>query len=429
MGQKALQVASTGMVGGNLAKAAGLLVPQTERYIALSAAQINGSLATSKLMNAQTVKALGAGVWQGVLEGVAAEAMIQATMAKNPTLDQQDAGDIAWNMMLGGAVSGVVGGAFTAAGIFGKLKQKIGLERIAREPWTNKPPTSSLSSPDEKIVTTAWNMEATAWPWANKMILQNGEVVANNFDVTSQLYNTKMTKGLQDIRLAIHEMVPKDKVMGNMVANAATPHIDNINSGMLKQGYSQAYFQSFAGAKEIGRALEETASEAVVRKAIAAGDTDIIMPSARWVRLHGDNVGSVFDELPPVLSAADYAASPSQLLAQIEKRGFTISGKDAKTWSVLNLKGQHAHIEAEHRYIWARHSLAKGTGLIKEGTVVSEFDFPVLQALFRDDKTEAWRKIKIQRGEGPTLELWTPSSKTELLNLLKENKMEAASRS
>lgn len=428
MGQKALQAASTGMVGGNLAKATGLLVPNVERYIGLSAAQINGSLATAKLMNANTAKALGAGVWQGVLEGLAAEAMIQATMAKNPILDQQDAGDIAWNMMFGGAVSGVVGGAFTAAGVFGKLKQKVGLERIAREPWTNRPGLSSASSPDEAIIRMAWDAEATAMPWANKMILDSGEVVSNNFDVNKELYKTKLTKNFQDIRLAMHSMTNGDKVMGNMVANAASPQIDMLNTGAFKPGYAQNYFQNFAGAKEIGRALEETASEAAARKLLQAGDTEVTMPAARWIRLHGDDVGSVFDEVPPVLSAADYVTSPSALLAQVEKRGFTISGKNAKTWSVLDLKGPHAHIEAEHRYIWARHSLSKGTGLIKEGTVVSEFDFPVLQALFRDDKTEAWRKIKIQRGEGPSLELWTPGSKAELLNLIKENKMEAAAK-
>jgi hypothetical protein len=73
MGQKALQASSFGMVGGNIGKAVGLLTPSVERHLNASAATINASQATAKLMNASTVRALGAGVWQGVLEGFAAE--------------------------------------------------------------------------------------------------------------------------------------------------------------------------------------------------------------------------------------------------------------------------------------------------------------------------------------------------------------------
>lgn len=433
MGQKALLgAAGSGFIGGNLGAATGLLAPNVAKYINLSAAQINGSMATAKLMNAKTVQALGAGVWQGVLEGFAAEAMVQATMAKNPILDQQDAGDIAWNMLFGGAVSGVVGGAFSAATTFGKLKQSIGRERIARQPFTNRPALSATTQPDERIIRMAWDMESTAMPWANRFITESGEVLDNNFLVNKELYKTKLTKDGQEIRLAIHSMVPHDRVMGNMVANAATPNIDPV-TGYAITGYSQRYFQNFAGARDIGRALEETASEAAAKKLrldqLAAGlpEGDIPMPQARWLRLHGEGAGDMFDELPAVLSAADYAASPSALLAQVENRGFTIHGKNAKIWSVLELTGPKAHLEAEHRYIWARHSLSRGTNLIKEGTVVGEFDFPVLQALYKDPK-EAWRKIKIQRGEGPTLELWTPGSRQELFQLLVDNKMDAAAK-
>ena len=428
MGQKVLQTASaTGFLGGNLGAATGLLVPNTMKYVSASAELINRSMATSKLMNAKTVQALGAGVWQGVLEGFAAEAMIQATMAKNPILDQQDAGDVAWNMMLGGAISGVVGGAFTAATLFGKLKQSVGLERKGREYVTNRLTFSASTAPDERIIQTAWSMESTAMPWAGKMILESGEVVENNFRVDNQLYKIKMAKDSQEIRTAIRSMAPKDNVLGNMVANAASPHIDNVTTGTFRPGFAQGYFQNFAGAREIGRALEETPLEKAVREAMKRGEPDMAMPASQWLRLHGEGAGDIFDALPPVLSAADYAASPSALLAQVEARGFTLSGKDAKIWSVLNLKGKHAHIEAEHRYIWARHSLAKSTSLIKEGTKVGEFDFPVLQALYQDPK-EAWRSIKIVRGEGPTLELWTPATKQELFQLLVDNKMDAAAK-
>ena len=430
MGQKALQAASSGMIGGNLGKAVGLLAPNVDKYIKLSAAQINSSMATSKLMNGRTVQALGAGAWQGVLEGFAAEAMIQATMAKNPIVDQQDAGDVAWNMMLGGAVGGVVGGAFTAAGTFGKLKNLVGLERQNRAPFTSREAFAAATPADERIAQLAWSMESSAMPIRLKTA--SGEVIENNFAVNTELYKVKFTKDSQEIRSAIHTMTPKDNILGNMVANASTPSLDPT-TGLLKPGYAQNYFDNFMGARDIVRPLQESPAEALAKKAradaVKAGlpETDVPMPSARWVKLHGEGAGDVFDELPKVMSLADYHASPSAVMAAVSNYGFRISGKDSKMWSVLNLKGEKGHLEAQARYIWAKHSLAKSTGLIKEGTVVSEWDFPVLQALFKDEK-DAWSKIKIQRGEGPSLELWTPGSKKELLEVLKKNKMDAAAK-
>lgn len=427
MGQKALQAASGGMVGGNLGRAVGLLAPNTDKYIRLSAASINNSLATSKLMNARTVQALGSGAWQGVLEGFAAEAMIQATMAKNPIVDSQDAGDIAWNMFLGGAVSGVIGGAFTAAGVFGKLKNLVGMERKAREPFTNRASLATATPADERIVQMAWDAERSAVPFEASVTLPDGTLLQNNFSVNKELYKTKLTKNLQDIREGVRELAKADNILGNMVANASSPILDAASPALYKPGYAQAYFDNFAGAKEIVRPLAESALEKEVAQAIKQGIPDVPTTSARWISLHGENAGTVFDEMPKVLSLADRASSPQAVLAEVEKYGFTLKGKGNKTWSVLEQTGKNAHLEAEARYIWARHSFSKSTGLIKEGTVVSEWDFPVLQALFKD-KDDAWAKIQIQRGEGPSADLWKPGSKQEFLEMLKENKLNASAK-
>lgn len=427
MGQKALQAGmSSGYIGGNLAKAAGLLAPNTSKYISLSAQQINSSLATTKLLNAQTVKALGSGVWQGVLEGVAAEAMIQATLAKNPLVSQQDAGDIAWNMFLGGAVSGVIGGAFSAASTMGKLKQLVGLEKKAREPFTNRPSLATATPADERIVQLAWDAEMTAVPFEASIKGADGEIISNNFAVNKEFYRNKVNKNFQEIRIATRELAEKDDVLGNMVANASSPKVNLTTTGDFIPGFAQGYFENFAGAKALARPMVKTSLEEAAEKAIKEGAEDVILPQTKFLRLHGEGAGSTFDSIPPVLSLADYAKSPADVLKQVDNYAFGI-GKDKKIWSALELKGPKAHLEAEARYIWARHSLSKSTGLLKEGTVIGEFDFPVLQALFKD-KDEAWRKIKILRGEGPSAEMWTPGSKQELMEMLAENKMEAASR-
>ena len=84
----------TGKIGGNLAKAAGLLVPKTNLYLDDAIAAINSSTTTLKLLNANTTKAIASGLYQNVLEAAAFETAVQVTMFKSPILEQQDIGDI-----------------------------------------------------------------------------------------------------------------------------------------------------------------------------------------------------------------------------------------------------------------------------------------------------------------------------------------------
>src|SRR4029077_11511762 len=68
-GQRVLQAAKVeGMIGGNLGKAMGILSPNVDKYTKLAAAEINSSLNATSLLNVNTVRAIGAGAWQGVLE-------------------------------------------------------------------------------------------------------------------------------------------------------------------------------------------------------------------------------------------------------------------------------------------------------------------------------------------------------------------------
>ena len=162
MGQKALMGAKAGMVGGNIGKAMGLLVPQTERYVAMAAQEINASMGAASLLNTNTVKAIGAGFWQNTLEAAAFETFVQASMAKNATLEHQTLGDVATNIAVGGVLGGAIFATAGSASIFGKLKGKVAEERVARMPFAETPTFAGKTSPADKIIGLGWDTEMSA---------------------------------------------------------------------------------------------------------------------------------------------------------------------------------------------------------------------------------------------------------------------------
>lgn len=416
-GQKALQVAkTTGFLGGNLGKATGLLAPNVEKYVALSAGEINASLNTTKLLNANTVRAIGAGFWQNTLEAAAFETAVQATMFKSPVLEQQDLGDILTNVAVGGVLGGVIGTAFTAPGIFSKLKQAVGEEKLARLPFVERPQFAEITSPSERISALAWDAETSAVP----VTLRNadGTVVNNNYAVNKTLYEDKLRKNFNDIRTEIHRMIPGgDEELGNLLANASTPAFD-ATTGTYRAGYAQGYFDSFSGAIEIGRAGAITKTESAVAKAAKSGE---VVPdiATRYVKVIGEGVGEVSDEAPVLLSIADTVSSQAGVISKVKEFGFNL--KSGVLWDASKLSGVRAHTQAEARQIWATHVLKE----IPDNTLIHEFDLPLLERAYLDNKATG---IKISRGEGPSLEVFTPGSQQELYDLIKESKTEVANR-
>lgn len=418
-GQKALQAAkSTGFLGGNLGRATGLLAPNVEKYVAAAATEINSSLNATKLLNANTVKAVGAGFWQNTLEAAAFETMVQATMFKSPILEQQDLGDILTNVAVGGVVGGTIGAAFNVPKILGKLKSAVGEEKLARLPFTERPQFAEITSPSERIAALAWDSEMSAQP----TVLRNadGTLVPNNYAVNKTLYEDKLRKNFNDTRTEIHKLtVGGDTELGNIVANSSTPFIDSA-TGFYKSGYAQGYFDSFSGAVHIVRPNVTSPAEQAAAKALKSGTKPEVDVASRYVKILGDDVGSVLDSAPPLLSIADKALTQSGVLKVV--RDFKFAIKDQPLWDASALTGAKAAETAEARQIWATHLLKE----IPEGSLIHEYDLPLLERAYLDNKFD---KIKILRGQGtPAAETFTPANKQELYDLIKESKLEVANK-
>ena len=423
-GQAALRAASAGRIGGNMSLATRLLVTNTDEYIAASAAQINGTLAATRLTNLNTLRALGSGAYQGVLETVAFEAMVYATMFKNPILEQQDAGDIAKNFLIGTALGGTFGAAFAAPGIYGRLKRLVGAEKEARTPFVSGATFAEVTPYDQKIIGLAADLENTPIP----VRFQNAEGgwVENSYSINSKLYADKEVDVLNKIRENVRGLAGKDNTLGNIVANASTPVklLDGPATGYLKPGFSQEYFESFANARAIVRIGQDSPFEEAIKRAAKKGADPDSLPKAtsRWIVLHGEDAGKVMDEAPTSVWIADRAKSPEAVIERVREFGFNVKSGSG-VWSAKNLKGAGAVAEAEARHIWARHILQPDS--IPEGHLVSEFDIPLLERLYKAEG-DHWSKIKLMRGEGPGVDVVAINSRQDLYQIIKESKEDVA---
>lgn len=405
LGQSALKTAiNTGQIGGNMSKGLGILIPNTERYVSLAAKEMNSSVAAGKLLNANTTKALASGVWQNTLEAAAAETVIQATMFRSPILDNQDVGDILTNIAIGGAFGGVVGGAFSAAKIRGQLKTAQAIETAERAPFTTRPGFVTAMSPDEKIISLAYDSEATAFP--KQFTAADGSIVSNNYAVNKQLYDTKVAKNYNEIRTNIQGM-SDDPILGNMVANMSTPITGEF-------GYAQKYLENFLGSVAITRASHTTKVELTALKQLAKNEVPDVLPDSRYLKLVGENAGRVIDQEPILLSLGDRHAGREAVRSAVKGYGFKL--KDS--WDAATLTGQKGYLEAEARYIWASDFLDK----IPEGQLINANDIPLLERAYADGNLS----IKITKGEGPDLEVIIPQTKQQLYELIKTQKVNLA---
>jgi hypothetical protein len=412
-GQKALVTAQkSGYLGGNLGKATGLLIPKTEQYMAAAMADLNASTTAFKLLNTNTVRAIGSGLKQNVLEAAAMETFVQAAMFKSPVLENQDGWDIVQNIALGGAIGGVFGGAFGTAKLLGRVKTLTRAEDEARFPFTSRPQFAPKTTSADRISQYAWDIESAAIPV--KVVDAEGKII-NNYESMKKLYQGKVAKNFLDIRDNINKLASGDTQLGNLVADISTPV---IKGGEFEDGFSQRYFQNFTGVKTIVRAAEETKLEIAERLAKAKALIPDTPVAARWVKTLGEGVGEVTTEVPRVLYLADRFKGEKEVKRAVKKYGFSRDFSGSKIWDATKLSGVNAHFAAEARYIWAHKMLDK----VPDGAIIHAYDIPVLERAYFDRQLN----IKIQTGEGPSLAITTPATKEELYTIIKQSKEDVA---
>jgi hypothetical protein len=375
-GQAALKAAKYGgVLGKNMSLVTNILAPSTENFVKLAAADIASAQSVHTVLGANTLKALGSGIHQNILEGAAFETFVQATMAKSPILDSQDNWDIAKNIAVGGVLGGVVGGALEAAKTISTVKKARYAEEFRMHSFDSREVVQPGTKPADRIILGAENRELT--PAATAPQLPENATAADIQLYNAQLANAskavekKSTQIDLDTRAAMHEMnagAPTDLI--NAVADTQT--------GLSTQSALSNWHQ----------AVEITRPNVVTKlETEAAKNLDAVPISSRWVKLTGENAGQITSEAPYVLSLADRVA--------VTKTGSIADAvlNDVKSYkfkpnsifdSLASTAEKTGWKEAEARHIWADQvDLSKTKDL-----TIGANDLPMLERMVKDGRTD-----------------------------------------
>lgn len=412
MGQKALAGARTGLVGENLGAALGLATPRVEMYMNLAAADIAAGRASAIALNTSGLKAISAGVYQNVLEGIAFEGAVQATMFKSPILESQDVSDIAWNLATGGFLGGAIGGAFHTASTFGKIKTKVrDIVASVREPGSRGVLQETGRTADEII-----------WYARDKETGPTIDPGDPNYLAQVEELKKRQTRIDNDMRAATHKLTPGNQVsISNQVAD--------INYGAS----SDEVMQRMVYTDEITSIRGTTKVEQQIKEDLKAGNRPDKGLQVQYWKLHGEDAGVVLDRSPPVINLADTVVESAgktvreQVLNQVRSKGFHTQ----KNWDPLKLSiaASTGHLEAEARYIYANDILAE----LKSGTTINALDIPLLQRAERDQILD----IKLVNTKGEiisssfdnlkSLQDYTVQAQEELARLLQTRALQETS--
>lgn len=410
-GQAALKsAASAGKLGANMSRVTGIVAPNIDNYVALAGAEIKSAQAVFTTLNTSTLKALGAGVQQNILEGVAFETFVQATMFKSPILEQQDNWDIAKNIALGGALGGVIGGALQGAGIYSKVKLARQAEDLRLKPFTSRELLQPATRPSDKIILGAENRELT--PKASAP-----ELPANPTATDLSLYNAQLANAEAAIKNKSKQIdLDARKAMHEMNDGAPVELINAVADTQTNLATSTA-ISNWSNALNISRANVVTKLESKFA-ADLDGAAGAIPVASRWIKIAGEEAGQISHELPPILNLADRVkvtkdgAIADSVRAVVKDYKFTTT----KLYDPLADSAKGAWKEAEARFIWADNLSDKALG---SNQLISANDLPLLQRYMKSDNLD----FRIKLADGTESKFTSP---IDLRNHIIERKLAIA---
>lgn len=383
-GQKALSVASkTGLVGSNLSRATGLLVPKVDLFRSLAAADMAQSAATYSALTGNTLKAIKAGYGQAALESFAFETAVLATSFKSPVLEDADGWDLAKNVLIGTGIGGLIGGAITHAGTYGAIKGKVRDFNPAEKLFSDTSDLTGLSASQRIIArqdrltsmpappTAAEIAEGTFAPAKNIVKdLPANEAAGSSEQLASKLtrMHSETTTGLKTgVRSDFQTLASGDTELGNQLADFHASMSGN-------QSFASMF--NLENTSRIGNKLPQEAELLKHAKAMEAaeakgipltGDEAKAPYKVGYIKLRGEGAGDVSFEAPKMLNLADTLPNKEAVLAKVKGFGF----KENKPFSAIETPD---HTTLEARYIWAERNAT-----YKEGMAIHEHDIPLLE--------------------------------------------------
>lgn len=381
-GQTALRAAELGEVGSNLRLATNLLTPTMETYVKREAADLAAKSATFSFANANALKALGSGITQNVLEAVAFEGAVAATMFSSPVLADMDGWDLAKNIAMGGAFGGAFGAISSAAGTYSGVNRLL---RAADARQSGVVASTRLTSSSretfhsDSIVVNASDREALSQPITFEDVMakkvaagETGESITSDAVLaevakTNSLRLANIQKLENEARTSMRKLTNDDS-LGNDVADVF---------GKLGVRDAQTTFQNM---KSLSRLSETSSVQTQIKELISVGLAKtknqalklIDDQSFTNIRMHSGTIGEVRAGSMGVARIAD-KFTPTQIANKVAKT-------NPKAREQVDMRAVSSMEAAELRWLAVRQS----TDAFYTKSVIGTHDLPWISKALND---------------------------------------------
>ena len=377
-GQAVLRAgAAEGAIGSNLGRALGLLAPDSVGALAEATTAIRTSGSVFALTEANTLRALATGAWQSTLEAAAFETAVAATMYKSPILDQLSVSDLTWNIAIGTGVGGALGGLFTgvktAYSITGAAK--AAQKELSPFALTEVPELAAANS--NKILFRMNQLDRLD----NAPLPTTGDLVER----AARMKEATRNKLLTDIRADFGALAGKDQ--GIAEALFQTSKLNTFDDNLRN-------FLDSTAAGRVGITSDIEANLNKLQKKVkdptkAMTDEEIALFNdykVNYIKIHGEDAGSVLTDRPGVLSLTDKLKSDQTITLAKNGNGVMVGSKlythDNNPHMPFNMfAGDHLRVES--RYWWAE-KLPRWVDDRVNPIQVNATDIPLLEKAYRD---------------------------------------------
>lgn len=381
-GQAALRTAAAGEVGANMRWATNLLAPTMETYVKREAADLAAKSASFSILHANSLKALGAGVQQGLLESLAFEIGVAATMFKSPILDEMDAGDLVKNIavgtLVGGGIGAIAGGAGTYFGVK-RLLSNADARQVGVTTSSQLTSSARATATSDQIVAAAADRARLAEEITPEQILakktaqgETGEsllpeVVSAEVGKLNRLREDNIRKLDNEIRTGVRKLTGED-TLGNDFADIL---------GKLGSRGTQDTFQNMTALTRVSVASSpELRITTLIKEGLAKNKTQAAKQVQDEgfinIRMHSGAIGETSSGSVGVARLAD-KFTPDQIKARATKAKSSVKDR-------TDFRKVKSSDEVELRWYNARTSALP----LNPKASVGEFDLPFLDKAVRD---------------------------------------------
>lgn len=428
IGQKVLEGAIAGeRIGGNMAKAAGILVPKIDKFVDAAAQETALTSTATKLITANKLKALGLKAYQGGLDTVAFQTAALATQFKSPFLSDQSASDIALDFGINAFAGGILGGVIAIPGVNRSIKNIVESADIKGMPGLLQKSAGSNADDSIKATNAMLNRkrsedfiakskepipEGSILPTADEQALTNVHITRakdNIQDLNNQI--TQSVQGLTD-NTEVANIFAR-AILGADSASAAG--MFNTTSKLIRQ------------VEAVGLDAAETKAQQKAADVLAAtggNPTDAArVTDTTWHQLwgfKGDVTGQVDGLLPRDKWIADVIplkGKDSSLTQAVDSYTKSLGHKQTVPVNVFD-PDELTPIQVQTRY------LAATTGKMNYNKSIGGKDIPYLERGMNDLANGKTDSVKVNVGTNDKPSELLFSNSNDLWNYIKQTKIQ-----